>query len=94
MSVEQMDSDQMILLFPASSFGPLDMASIETPIPTEQSVVTIQVPTQVTTNISVNVTNPLINGTNLGASGHPTCHEFVWFQLEGQTSWKWGQHRV
>ena len=80
MSVEWMDSVQMILLTPVSSFGPPDMAGIEMPVPAGQPVVTSQVPTQVTTNISVNVTNPLINGTNQGASGHPTQHEWVWFK--------------
>ena len=64
-----------------SSFGPPDMAGIE--IPTGQPVVISQVPTHAATNISVNVTNPVINGTNQDASGHTTCHEWVWFQLEG-----------
>ena len=86
MSVEQLDSDQMILLTPVNSFGPPDMASVEMPVPTGQLVVTSQVPIQAATNISVNITNPLINGTNQGASGHPTHHEWVWFQLE-RTGW-------
>ena len=53
-------------------------------MPAGPLAVTNQVPTQVITSIGVNVNNPLINGTNQGASGHPTCHEWVWFQLEGQ----------
>ena len=77
------------------------MTSIDMSVPTGQLVVTSQVPTQAATNISVNVTNPLINaatnisvnvtnplinGTNQSASGHPTYHELVWFWLEGQAS--------
>ena len=65
----------MILLTPKSSFGPLDMASVETPVPAGQLVLTSQVPTQAVTSISVNVTNPLIDDTNQGVSGDPTCHE-------------------
>ena len=74
----------MIPLTPASSFGPLDMAGVEMPVPTGQPVVISQVPTQAATNISANATSPSINGTNQGASGHPSCHEWVWFWLEGQ----------
>ena len=85
MSVEQLDSDQMIPLTPISSFGHLDMAGIEIPVPTGKLVVTSQVPTQAATNISANVTNPLINGTNQGTGGCPTSHEWVWFQLEEQS---------
>ena len=84
MSVEHLDTDQMILLTPASSFGLPDMASIETPVPAGQPVVTIQVPIQASTNISVNVTYPLIDGTNQGARGCHTCHEWVLFWWEGQ----------
>ena len=75
MSVEWSDSDQMILLTPASSFGPPDMAGIEISVPTGQPVVTSQVPNQVATNISANATNPSIIGTNQVASGPPTHHE-------------------
>ena len=48
-------------------------------------VVTSQVPTQVMTNTSANATNPfpMITSTNQGARCCPTCHEWVWFQLEG-----------
>ena len=59
------------------------------PVPTGQPVVISQVPTQAATNISANITNPLINGTNQGASGHPTHHEWVWFWLEGQAGCNW-----
>ena len=69
----------MILLTPTSLFGPQDMASIKMPMPTIQPVVTSQVPHQAATNNSVNVTNPLINGTYQGAGGHPTGYEWVWF---------------
>ena len=72
MLVEQLDSDQMILLTPMSSFRPPDTASVVTPVPIGQLVITSQVPTQAATSIGANVTNPLINGTNLGASGQPT----------------------
>ena len=91
MSVEQMDSAQMIPLTPAGSFGPPDMACIEMPRPTGQLVVTSQVTTQVTTYISVDITNPLFNCTNQGAGGHPTFHEWVWFWLEvaGQLQLGW-----
>ena len=84
MSVEQSDSDQTVLLTPMCSFGPLDMAGIEMPMPAGQLLVTSQVPTKAATNISANITNPLINGTNQGAGGHPTHHEWVQSQLEGQ----------
>ena len=33
MSVEQSHSDQMILLTPTISYGPLDMAGIDAPVP-------------------------------------------------------------
>ena len=59
------------------------MAGIEMPVSTGQLVVTSQVTTQVATNISANATNPLIIGTNQGAVGCPTHHDWVWFQLEG-----------
>ena len=84
MSVEQSDSDQMIPLTPMSSFGPPDMAGVVTPVPREQPVVISQVPTKTATTISVNVTNPLVDGTNQGVCGHLTHHGWVWFQLEGQ----------
>ena len=84
MLVEQADSDQMTLLTPMSSFGPPDMAGVVMPVPIGQPVITSQVPTQTATNISVNVTNPLDNGTNQGACGCLTSHEWVWFWLEGQ----------
>ena len=45
MSADWTDSDQMILLTPESSLGPLGMAGIEMPVPTGQPVVTSQVPT-------------------------------------------------
>ena len=64
MSVEKLDSDKMFLLTPTSSFGPLDMAFVEMPVLTGQPVVTSQVPNQVATNISANITNLLVNGTN------------------------------
>ena len=58
MSVEQSDSDQMVLLTPASSFGPTDtVGAIETPLSTGQLVVTSQVPTQAMTNTSANANN-------------------------------------
>ena len=57
---------------------------VEMPVPAGQLVATSQVPTQIATNISANIADPFINGTNQGASGHPTCHEWVWFQLEGK----------
>ena len=66
------------------------MASIEMPVPAGQPVVTSQVPTQAATNISANVTNPLINGTNQGAGGFATYHEWVWFQLEWQAGYNLG----
>ena len=90
MSIEQSDSDQVVLLTPVSSVGPQDMAGTETYVPTGQLVVTSQVPIQVATDISANVTNPLINGTNQGANGHPTHHEWVWFWLEGQAGYNLG----
>ena len=67
----------MIPLNPVTSFGPLDMASVETTVPAGQLVVTSHIPTQAVTIIGANVTNPLINGTNLGASGQPTWHEWL-----------------
>ena len=79
-----MDSNQMILLTTVSSLGPLDMAGIEIPVSVGQPAVTSMVPTQAATNISANITNPLIHGTNQGAGGHPTHHEWVWSLLEGQ----------
>ena len=79
MSVELSDSEQMMLLTPMGSFGPPDMAGVETHVPTRQPVVTSQVPIQVSTYISVNVTNPLVNGTNQGACGCPSHHKWVWF---------------
>ena len=79
MSVDWMDPDQTVPQTPMSSFVSLDMVSIETPMPTGQPVITSQVPTQATTKISTNVTNPLINSTNQDACGHPTHYEWVWF---------------
>ena len=73
MSLDHLDSDQIILLTPVSSAG------IETPVATGQLVVTTQVPTQAPTYINANVTNPFINGTNQDAGGCPTCHDWVWF---------------
>ena len=52
--------------------------------PTGQPVITNQVPTQTATNISANITNPLVNSTNQDTCGHPTDHELVWFWLEGK----------
>ena len=82
---EQSNSDHTLSLTPASSFRPLDMVTNNMAVFTGQLVVTSQVPTQVKTNISVNATNPftMITSSNQGAGGHPTCHEWVWFQLEG-----------
>ena len=79
MSVEQSDSDQMILL-PLWVLLDLDVASVDTPVPAGQPVVTSQVPTQAVTSISANITNPLINGTNQGASGCPLAMS------------RWGSH--
>ena len=72
-----MDSEQMILLIPMTSFGPLDMASIEMPRFTGQLIVISQAPTKVTTNITVHVTNILANVTNQSVSGCPIYHEWV-----------------
>ena len=74
----------MVLLTLVCSFGPLDMAGIETPVSTGQLGVNSQVPTQAATNISTNVTNPFVNSNNQDACGHPTHHKWVWFRLEGK----------
>ena len=67
------------------------MASIEMPMPTSQPLVTSQVPHQAATNNSVNVTNPLINGTNQGAGGHPTGYEQVCPDWRGRLAATLGQ---
>ena len=36
--------------------------------------------------ISTKITNPLVNGSNQGASSWPTHHEWVWFKLEWKAS--------
>ena len=79
MFVQGSDSDQTIPLTPVSSFRPLDMVGEVMPVPTAQPVVTNQVTTQTVTNISADVTNPLVNSTNQDACDHPTDHEWVWF---------------
>ena len=79
MLVEQSDTEQTIPLTPMSCSGPLDTADVVIPVPTGQPVITNQVPTQTATNISANITNPLVNSTNQDACGHPTHHELVWF---------------
>ena len=63
------------------------MVAINMPASEGQPVVTNQVPNQVMTNHNVNATNHSImnTSTNHGASGHPICHELVWFRLEGQS---------
>ena len=80
-------TDHTLPLTPASSFRPPDKVAIDMAVSTGQPVVTSQVPTQVMTNPSVSATNPFVMNTSTtqGASGHPTCHEQVWFQLEGQS---------
>ena len=87
MSVEESDSDHTLPLTPAISFGPPDTVAIDMTVYTGQPVVTSQVPTQVMTNPSISATNPFVTNTttNQGASGCPTHHEWVWFQLEGQS---------
>ena len=87
MSIKQSDSYHTLPLTPASSFRSPDTVAINTAVSTGQPVVTSQVRTQVMTNTSVNTTNPFttITNTNQGASGHPTCHEWKWFWLEGHT---------
>ena len=88
MSIEQSDSDHTVPLTPVSSFRPLDTVTIDTAMSTGHPVVKSQVPTQVTTNTSINATKPFITitSTNQGASGHPIHLEWVWFRLEGQSS--------
>ena len=75
MLIQWLDSDQTIPLTPMSSFGPPDMASVVMSMPTGQPVIISQVPTQTATNINVNITDLLVDGTNQGASGCPTHHE-------------------
>ena len=67
-----------------SSFRPLDIASVAMPVPTGQLVITSQVPAQTATNISVTITNHLVEGTNQDVCGCPTCHEWVDFVMWGQ----------
>ena len=87
MLIEQSDSDQTLPLTSVSSFGPLNMVTIDTAISAGQPVVTNQVPNQVITNLNVNDTNHSIVNTsnNQGANDHPIHHEWVWFRLEGQS---------
>ena len=91
MSVEQLDSDQTIPLTPVSSFGPPNMAGVEMPVPTGQPVVIHWVSTQGATNIIVNINNPLINGTNQVASGHPLTISGCASNWRGRLAAIWGQ---
>ena len=90
--IEWSDSEQTPPLTPISSFGPLDTVTINTATSAGQPVVTNQVPNQVVTNPNVNATNHSIanSSTNQGASGHPICHEWVWFRLEGPSGYTLG----
>ena len=56
---------------------------------TGQPAVTNQVSIQAMTNPNITTTNhPMVNtSTNLGASGHPIYHEWVWFRLEGHSGY-------
>ena len=73
--------------YPCQFFVPPDMVAVDMTVSTGQLAVTSQVPTQVTTIPNVNTTYPSVTNisTNQGASGHPTCHEWVWIWLEGQS---------
>ena len=57
------------------------MVDIDTTVSTGQLVVTSEVSNLLMTSPSVSTTNPFLmnTSTNQGASGHPTCHEWVWF---------------
>ena len=88
MSVKQSYSDHTLSLTPACSFRCPDMVPIGMAVSTVQLMVASQVATHAMTNTRINAANPfpVITSTNQGASGHPTYHEWVWFQLEGQSS--------
>ena len=66
MLAEQSDSDHTLPITPASSLGPPGMVTVNMAVSTGQPVVTSQASTQVTTNTSINATNPFttITSTN------------------------------
>ena len=79
MSVEQLDSDQMIPLTPMSSFGHLDIAGVVMPVPTGQPVITNQVPTETATKLVQTLLTLWLMVLTRMHCGHQTHHEWVWF---------------
>ena len=87
MSIKQSDSDHTLPLTSVSLFRPPDLVAIDMTMFRGHLVVTSQVPTQMMTHTNLATTNPFVITTNThqGNDGHPTHHEWVWFQLEGQS---------
>ena len=82
MSIEQTDSNQTLLLTHAISLGSLDTVAINMATSAGWPVVTNHM-----TNLNINDTNQSVanNSTDYGVSSCSSCHEWVWFWLEGQS---------